>query len=344
MKKDTSLFHHILTILATLLVIAGIAIAVYFFVFYRNHEQTNDAQVEQYVTPVISRVTGYIQEVRYEENQFVHKGDTLVLIDYREFRIRQELAQADLEAAKQTVDVLHKGAQAVSTSTSIKKAQIEAARAELWKYTQDYKRYENLLKEDAVTEQQYEQVKAAYEAAQARYNELQSGLKAASLGTEEATSRVVPAASSVKAKQAAVDNAALYLSWTAITAPYDGYTGRKTIQAGQLVKEGQTLVSVVSQEKWVTANFKETQVKRLAAGQVVTMKADATGNALIHGKIQSLSPASGARFSLLPPDNSTGNFVKIEQRIPVRIELTDNDSITQFLRAGMNIVVTARKE
>ncbi|BAV04586.1 membrane fusion protein, multidrug efflux system [Filimonas lacunae] len=344
MKKNNTLFHHILTVLATLLVIAGIGTGIYFFVFYHNHEQTNDAQVDQYVTPVMSRITGYVQEVKYEENQFVHKGDTLVIIDDREFKTRLSLAQADLEAAEQTVDVLHKGAQAISTNTSIKKAQIDAAKAELWKHTQDYKRYENLLKEEAVTEQQYEQVKASYEAAQAHYNELVSGLQAASLGTEEATSRVIPAASSVKAKQAAVDNAALFVSYTAITAPYDGYTGRKTIQPGQLVKEGQTLVSVVSQEKWITANFKETQVQKLSIGQPVSMKADATGDVIIHGKIQSLSPASGARFSLLPPDNATGNFVKIEQRIPVRIELIDNDSITRFLRAGMNIVVTAKKE
>lgn len=344
MKKNNSLFHHLLTVLATLLVLAGIAAGIYFFVFYHNHEQTNDAQVDQYVTPVMSRVTGYIQEVRYEENQFVHKGDTLVIIDNREFKTRLALAEADLEAATQTIAVLHKSAATVSTGTSIKKAQLAAARAELWKYTQDYKRYENLLKEEAVTEQQYEQVKAAYEAAQARYNELQSGLQAASLGTAEAASRVVPAAASVKARMAAVDNAALFVEYTVITAPYDGWTGKKTIQPGQLVKEGQTLVSVVSREKWVTANFKETQVQKLSIGQPVSMKADATGAIVIHGKIQSLSPASGARFSLLPPDNATGNFVKIEQRIPVRIELTDQDSVTQFLRAGMNIVVTATKE
>ncbi|GGH57794.1 membrane fusion protein (multidrug efflux system) [Filimonas zeae] len=344
MKKNNSLLHHLLTVISTLLVLGGIAAGVYFFVFYHNHQETNDAQVDQYVTPVMSRVTGYIQEVRYEENQLVHKGDTLVVIDNREFTTRLQLAQADLEAAAQTVQVLHKGALAISTNTSIKKAQIEAARAELWKHTQDYKRYENLLQEEAVTQQQYEQVKAGYQAAQARYNELVSGLEAASLGTEEAASRVIPASTSVKARQAAVDNAALFVSYTIITAPYDGYTGRKTIQPGQLVKEGQTLVSVVSREKWITANFKETQVHKLAVGQAVSMKADATGNVVIHGRIQSLSPASGARFSLLPPDNATGNFVKIEQRIPVRIELTDKDSITQFLRAGMNVVVTAKNE
>lgn len=344
MKKNNSLFHHILTILATLLVLGGIGAGIYFFVFYHNHETTNDAQVDQYVTPVMSRVTGYIQEVRYEENQLVHKGDTLVMIDNREFTTRLQLAQADLEAAAQTVQVLHKSAQTVSTNTSIKKAQIAAARAELWKQEQDYKRYANLLKEEAVTEQQYEQIKAGYDAAQAHYNELVSGLQAASLGTEEATYRVVPASTSVKARQAAVENAALFVSWTVITAPYDGYTGRKNIQPGQLVKEGQTLVSVVSREKWVTANFKETQVHKLAIGQTVSMKADATGDVVIHGKIQSLSPASGARFSLLPPDNATGNFVKIEQRIPVRIELTGKDSVTQFLRAGMNVVVTATNE
>ncbi|MNQ39589.1 putative multidrug resistance protein EmrK [compost metagenome] len=145
----------------------------------------------------------------------------------------------------------------------------------------------------------------------------------------------------IASKQAVADNAALFLSYTIITAPYDGWVGKRTLQPGQLVKEGQSLLSIVSKEKWITANFKETQLQYLTVGQEIKIEADAINNKEFTGIITSLSPASGARFSLLPPDNATGNFVKIEQRIPVRIQLKDNDKQTDFLRAGMNITVIA---
>ncbi|MEX6687577.1 HlyD family secretion protein [Danxiaibacter flavus] len=341
-KKEKNFYHHFITALSILVVIVGIGGGIYFFTFYHDHEETNDAQIEQYVTPVISRITGYIQAVRFQENQFVHKGDTLVVIDNREFKSKLDMAVADLSSAKQSVHVMERGVITSKSNTAIHKAQIDAAQAQLWKAEQDYKRYDNLVKEEAATEQQFEQMKANYESAKAHYNELVNSLAATNLSTEEASSKVDPVVSSVQAKQAAVDNAALFYSYTVITAPYDGWVGRKTIQPGQLVKEGQTLVSVVSKEKWVTANFKETQVQQLAEGNDVVIKADATGNKIFRGKVESLSPASGARFSLLPPDNATGNFVKIEQRIPVRIQLTGNEKETAFLRAGMNVIVTVK--
>lgn len=341
-QPQSNAIHNSITVVASLLVFAGIGIAIWFFVFYHSHEETNDAQIEQYVTPVISRIGGYIQDVRFEENQFVHKGDTLLVIDQREFRSRLSMTQADLLNARQNQGILQKGVSVTNSNIAIHQAQLAAAKAQMWKTEQDFHRYENLVKEDAATVQQFEQVKAAYEQAQAHYTEIQSTIQSTELGTTEAESRVPAAAAIIEGKQAAVDNATLYLSYTVLTAPYDGWVGRKTVQPGQLIREGQTVVSVVSREKWITANFKETQLKHLSVGQPVRIKADAMKNTDFSGVVESLSPASGARFSLLPPDNSTGNFVKIEQRIPVRIRLTDNDSTTAFLRAGMNVVVIAK--
>lgn len=334
-------FHTVVTILASLIAIGGVALGVWFFIFYSTHEETNDAQIEQYVTPVMTRVTGHVKEVLYKENQFVHEGDTLIIIDNREYKAHLGMATAERENARHNVNVARKNVATTHSHIAVEESQLEAARTLVWKTEQEYKRYDALLKEEAATEQQVETVKANYESARARFEEIQHAMQATEANISEATSKIPTAQSVIHLKQAAIDNAALYLSFTVITAPYDGWVGKRTIQPGQLVKEGQTLVSVVSKEKWITANFKETQVGEMSIGQKVTFKADAAEGKIFNGIIESFSPASGARFSLLPPDNATGNFVKIEQRIPVRVKLIDPEQETEFLRAGMNVIVVA---
>lgn len=340
-SKAHKSFHTLITVTSIVLVAGGIALTIWFYLFHRNHEETNDAQVDQYVTPVMSRITGYVSEVRYEENQFVHKGDTLIIIDNREYKAHLDMALADVENAKQNINAIERNVATTNSGTSVKRSQLEAAKTEVWRSNQEYKRYAALLKEDAATEQQVEKVKADYELALARYQEISNAIHSTSLSTSEASSKLPMAESVIKSKQAIADNASLFLSYTIITAPYDGWTGRKTIQPGQMVKEGQTLLSMVSKEKWITANFKETQIEYLYVGQEVEIKADAISGKAFMGVIESLSPASGGRFSLLPPDNATGNFIKIEQRIPVRIKLASNEQ-TDFLRAGMNVLVIAK--
>lgn len=334
-------FHTLITVIASIIVFSGIVLGIWFLIFYNNHEETNDAQVDQYVTPVMARITGFVQEVRYAENQFVHKGDTLILIDNREYKSHLNRALADVTNAQQNINVLEKNVATVSNTVSEQESQLAAAKTEVWKTGRDYQRYKALLQDEAATEQQLEQVKAAYETAKARYDEIRKMMYTTALRTAEANSKIPTATAVVESNKALADNASLFLSYTVITAPYDGWVGKKTIQPGQMVKEGQTVVSIVSKEKWVTANFKETQVQYLQTGQEVELKADAVKGRVFHGVVESLSPASGARFSLLPPDNATGNFVKIEQRIPVRIRLVENDEQTRFLRAGMNVIVIA---
>ncbi|MDA6070483.1 HlyD family secretion protein [Flavobacterium sp. AC] len=339
--KRNRTFHILITIIACILVASGIILGIWFYVFNRNHEETNDAQVEQYVTPIMSRITGYVQEVRFDENQFVHKGDTLVIIDNREYKSKLNVALADVQSAKQSSVVAEKNVATTASSTAIGESQLAAAKTNLWKTKLEYERYQALVKDEAATSQQLEKVKADYESAQAHFQEMRDRIQSSNLSTSQAQANVPTMQTNIASKQAVADNAALFLSYTIITAPYDGWVGKRTLQPGQMVKEGQSLLSIVSKEKWITANFKETQLQYLTVGQEVRIKADALNDKEFTGIITSLSPASGARFSLLPPDNATGNFVKIEQRIPVRIQLKETDKHADFLRAGMNITVIA---
>ena len=337
-------FHIIITIIACVLVVSGIILGIWFYVFNQNHEETNDAQVEQYVTPIMSRITGYVQEVRFDENQFVHKGDTLVVIDNREYKSKLNVALADVQSAKQSSVVAEKNVATTASTTAIGESQLAAAKTNLWKTKLEYDRYKALVKEEAATSQQLEKVKADYESAQAHFQEMRERIQSSNLSTSQAQANVPTMQTNIESRQAVADNAALFLSYTIITAPYDGWVGKRTLQPGQMVKEGQSLLSIVSKEKWITANFKETQLQYLTVGQEVTVQADALKDKEFTGIVTSLSPASGARFSLLPPDNATGNFVKIEQRIPVRIQLKDTGKQADFLRAGMNITVIAEHQ
>jgi membrane fusion protein, multidrug efflux system len=340
-RKTNQFFHVFVKLVATALIVSGIVLGIWFYVFNSNNEETNDAQIEQYVTPIMSRVSGYVKEVRYEENQLVHKGDTLLLIDNREYKSKLDAALADLALVKQNSVVAEKNVATTASSTAISESQLKAAETNLWKTKLEYNRYKALVSEDAATEQQLEKVNADYQAAQAQYQEMKNRIQMANLSTSQAAANVPSVQTLIQAKQALADNAALFFSYTVITAPYDGWVGKRTIQPGQLIKEGQSVVSIVSKEKWITANFKETQLQYLKVGQKVTVEADAVNGKEFIGTINSISPASGARFSLLPPDNATGNFVKIEQRIPVKIKLDESNLAADFLRAGMNVKVIA---
>ncbi len=342
--KRNRTFHVLITVIACILVASGIILGIWFYVFNSNHEETNDAQVEQYVTPIMSRITGYVQEVRFDENQFVHKGDTLVVIDNREYKSKLNVALADVQSAKQSSVVAEKNVATTASSTAIGESQLAAAKTNLWKTKLEYERYQALVKDEAATSQQLEKVRADYESAQAHFQEMRERIQSSNLSTSQAQANVPTMQTNIASKQAVADNAALFLSYTIITAPYDGWVGKRTLQPGQMVKEGQSLLSIVSKEKWITANFKETQLQYLTVGQEVRIQADALSGKEFTGIITSLSPASGARFSLLPPDNATGNFVKIEQRIPVRIQLKETDKHAEFLRAGMNITVIAEHQ
>jgi membrane fusion protein (multidrug efflux system) len=227
----------------------------------------------------------------------------------------------------------------------VTEAAIEEQRVRLLNAETDYKRYQELMKEEAVTPQQFDRVKTDYAATKARYEQLLRQKQSTSLMKQEQTQRLEQNESAIKLAEAALNLAKLNLSYTIIRATTDGVTGRKDIHEGQLVQSGQTLVTLVDgTEKWVIANYKETQTTDMQKGQLVKIQVDAIPGIEYEGQISSISDATGSFYSVIPQDNSAGNFVKVEQRIPVRIEFTHNNRPEDLerLRAGMNVECTVK--
>lgn len=207
----------------------------------------------------------------------------------------------------------------------------------------EYHRYENLIRDESVSRQQYEQVKADYDATKARYEALLHQKEAAQSQFKETTRRQTGAEANILGREAALDMARLNLSYTVLTAPYDGYMGRRSLETGQYVQAGQTISYLVrSSDKWITANYRETQIAHIYIGQPVCIKVDAFPNRVFHGTVTAISEATGSKYALVPTDNSAGNFVKVQQRIPVRIRIDDaSDEEMGTLRAGMMVETEA---
>lgn len=333
----------ILNIICILLAGSGLWWTVDYFWRYINYEITNDAFIDQYVAPLNIRVSGYIKEVRFKEHQYVHRGDTLLVLDNREYQIRVKEAEASLLDAHGSQSVLHSGIETSHTNIAVQDANIAEAKAQLWQLEQDYHRFERLLKDESVPQQQFEQTKAAYEAAQARYQALLEQKRAAQSQYTEASKRTVSAEAAIMQREADLDLARLNLSYTVLIAPYDGYMGRRTLEPGQYVSAGQTISYLVrNTDKWVTANYKETQIRNIFIGQEVRIKVDALPGRTFKGRVTAISEATGSKYSLVPTDNSAGNFVKVQQRIPVRIDLEDvSPNDMAHLRAGMMVETEA---
>ena len=328
--------------IATCLAVWGIITLVQLY----NYEDTNDAQIEEYINPITSRVGGFIREIKYEENQEVKKGDTLLIIDNSEYQLQQEEAEAALSNAKAQISVLESNVLTTSKVSQASQSQIAAAKAKLVKQQQDYDRYSRLFKVESATQQQLENSKAALDVATSEYQAAQENYQASLSKVNDIRSQKGVYEAEIKRRSALLNRGKLDLSYTVICAPYHGKMGRRTIQEGQQIQTGQTLAYIVDQEagKWVIANFKETQIANMRANGSAEITADAFPGKTFKGAIVSLSPATGARFSLLPPDNSTGNFVKIVQRIPVKIKLTESREVVDQLRAGMNVNVKINKD
>jgi len=342
-------------IILALLLIAGAWFGITKYTHGKHHEETDDAQVEANISPVIPRVSGYVAEVRAKDNQKVHKGDTLLILDKNDLRLKVEqaaaafaTAQSNLGAARTTTSAARSNIATSQASVGTINAQIEAAKITLWLASQDYDRYANLIKDHSVTQQQYEQALAAKQTAEQELKILQEQKNQASFQTSAVSSQsgatasqIRIANSTIKQRQVDVDEAKLNLSYAVITAPADGLVSKVNVQPGQYLQAGQSLFSIVlNDDIWVVANFKETQFDKMKQGQRVVVHADAFPGHDFEATLASFSPATGARFSLLPPDNASGNFVKVVQRLPVKIEFNrQNDGLVKQLRPGMNVNV-----
>ncbi len=326
-----------------LVIIGGIVWVASKFFHFGNVEYTDNAQVRQDIMPINTRVQGFIKKIYFSEYQHVKKGDTLLVIEDSEFRL--QLAQAEANYANAIVgkNAMHTTISTTQSNISVSDAAITEAKARLDNAKLEYDRYTTLLSQDAVTRQQFDRVKTDYDAAQARYDQLTRQKNSTALLKQEQTQRLEQNDGGIKIAEAALNQARLNLSYTVIVATADGVTGRKNIHEGQLVQPGQTMVDlVVADSRWIIANYKETQTSKMQPGQTVKITVDAVPGVVYEGRVQALSKATGASFSLVPQDNSSGNFVKVEQRIPVRIEFTDANSKENLdrLRSGMNAECT----
>lgn len=341
------------TLIFIVMLVFGSIYGGYKYIHSLSHETTDDAQVAKKMNPIIPRVSGYITKVLVKDNDLVKKGDTLFVIDNSDYLVKVEEAKAALisaessfEVAKADIGTAQAGVSVSDANIQSANGSIETAKIRLRRASNDFERYNNLYKNHSITKQQFEQAEAAKQEAQSQLQILQDQQKAsgfqktvASARTNVSNKQVLVAAANIKRAQAQLDAANLNLSYTVITASIDGQVGTVDMQPGQLVQQGQAMIYIINNnETWVVANFKETQLDKMRIGQKVKLKIDAFPGTEFEGELTSFSPATGSKFSLLPPDNASGNFVKTVQRLPIRINFTSNNDKEklQQLRSGMN--------
>lgn len=331
----------ILSYIITIIVVIAAALWVGSkFIHLGNVEFTDNAQVQQQIVPVNSRVQGYIKEIRFQEYVPVKKGDTLVIIDDSDMRLNVARAKADYANALAARSVADRSVASASTNVTVTDASVAEAKVIMEMAATDLARYEKLLEKDAVTRREYDNAKTDYEAKKARFEMLTRQKKANSSVVDVNRQRMNQSEAAIELAHALLETAELNLSYTVIIAPCDGFTSRKEIQVGQLVQPGQTLLDIVdSSDIWVTANYKETQLHHIAPGYPVEIKVDAVPGVTFSGVVKSISTATGSSLSILPQDNSAGNFVKVRQRVPVRIDFSSDNNPEEMkkLRAGMNV-------
>ncbi|WP_027378436.1 HlyD family secretion protein [Chryseobacterium daeguense] len=349
-KKKQNRKNKIRAIISNIVVFLAIGFGLYWLVSEYFHvgdkTYTEAAQVEEFINPINTRVSAYIKEIKFIEHQKVKKGDTMVILDDREILTQLGQAEAAYQNALAQKNATSSSVNTVSNNVSVMEANIAGAKARLWNAEQNLSRYKNLLASEAVTRQQYDQVKTEYDAQKAAYEALANQKQSANLSTTEVKSKLGINDAEIKRTKAALEMAKINLSYTVITAPYDGVMGRRTISEGQLIQPGQQVATIVlNGQKWVTANFLESQMPNIKIGEKMAMTADALGGQKFEGVVTAISAATGSKYSNVPTDNSTGNFIKVQQRIPVRIEFTGSNKKENIdkLSAGMNMNIQISK-
>jgi len=277
----------------------------------------------------------------FQENTHVNKGQVLLKIDDRDYRVKVEQAQAAQVGASSGIGVNESQIYTNEANTAVANANVTSMQARLDKVQKDYNRYANLIKDGSITQQQFDQAKSDLEVAQANVQAAKDQLKAAQQQVGTTKSQLKVTNTGISQKQVDVDYAKLQLSYTIVKAPASGITSKKNVQLGQLIQAGQTLFNIVNDSSlFITANFKETQLDKIKNGQKVNIEIDAFPELKVEGSVYNFSPATGAKFSLLPPDNATGNYVKVVQRIPVKIKINANADVMSKLRPGMSVNVS----
>lgn len=333
--------NKVLPIILGVILLAGIAFGIKEYIYFGKHVDTDDAQVDGDISPVVSRVSGYVDSIYFQENTHVDKDQVLVKIDDRDYRVKLEQAEAAESGAGANIGVGQSQIFQNEANSAASKAKVTSAAAQLDKVSKDYQRYANLVKDGSITRQQFDQAQADLEVAQANYRSAQDQYRAAQEQVGATRSELNVTHKGVDQRKVDVDYAKLQLSYTIIKAPSSGVVSKKNVQVGQLVQAGQTLFNIVNDNStYITANFKETQLDKIRDGQKVNIDVDAYPDLKLTGVVYNFSPATGAKFSLLPPDNATGNFVKVVQRVPVKIKINADKDVMARLRPGMSVSVS----
>jgi len=333
--------NRVLPIILGIVLLAGIVFGVKEYIYYSKHVDTDDAQIDGDISPVVARVGGYVDSIDFQENEHVNAGQVLVKLDDRDYKVKLEQALDAQKNASAGVNVGQSQVYTYAANSAVAYAGVASAQAKLDQVSKDYARYANLIKDGSITQQQFDQSKADLEVAQANYKAANDQYKAAQEQVGATKNQLQQTNTGVTQRQADVDFAKLQLSYTTIIAPASGIVSKKNIQLGQLVQAGQTLFSVVNDNSiYITANFKETQLDKIRTGQKVDIEVDAYPELKLEGEVYNFSPATGAKFSLLPPDNATGNYVKVVQRVPVKILIHADKDVMAKLRPGMSVNVS----
>ncbi len=346
-----------LAILSVAIILVG-AGALYYYLYYtRTHISTDDAFVDGNVYTVASKVSGTVRALYIKDNQFVKKGELILEIDPRDYEVQVKGAQAGLEASQSklteinnSVDTARKQLKGIMANLASARANLELQQANLRLAEKELKRSEFLIKKDFIAKESYDQTKTNYEVAVAQVKAAQDQIRQleASVETQKAVIKQTESSLStqqaqIRQNEATLKAAQLNKSYTRIYAPMDGYITNRSVDTGNQIQAAQPLLAVVPllpEAIWITANYKETQLERVKPGQKVIIKVDAYSGKVFHGKVNSIMSGSGAVFSLFPPQNATGNFVKVVQRIPVKIVLDEGTDPNHVLRIGMSVVPT----
>ncbi len=332
---------YIMGIVVAVLAVVLLAGGAYWWLVARHYETTNDAYLQSDITLVAPKVAGYVAKLAVTDNQQVNAGDVLVRIDDTDIRAKVAESRAAVDARQAAIANIDSKSAWQRSVVAQAVADSAGTEADLKRTRDDVERYRPLTKSEFVSRQKFESAQADFSKAQASHARSQAKIAAERaqinlIETErkQAEAALAQAVASLKVAQTDLDN-------TVIRAPSAGIVGNRATQIGQYVRVGANLLAIVPLDRvWVEANFKETQLTNLRPGQTVEVKIDAYPDHVLHGTIDSVAPASGAKFSLLPPENATGNFTKIVQRVPVKIRLPLDNELAGLIRPGLSVAVS----
>jgi membrane fusion protein, multidrug efflux system len=309
---------------------------VYYFLYIAPYEDTDDAFIDGYVTLISPRVSGPVIRLLITDNQWVKKGDLLVEIDPNDYEAALAQAKADVAAAQSQLASAKAQVSVSESKVTQAHAAVASAEAENERAAADLKRYQT-VESTAVSKTAYDQAQAEARSAAADLDAANSQVKSAEADVELSKAGVETANAAIQQAQAKLREAELNLSYTKITAPFDGRITARTVQLGNYISPGQALFALVPRDVWVTANFKETQLAHMEPGDPVEVHIDAYPQHNFKARVDSLQAGTGARFSLLPPENAVGNYVKVVQRVPVKIVFDEELPTNLDIAPGMSV-------